>query len=378
MRINEVLLESYDPTKVRIEHPEDLIFTEGAAGAIRAIAALKQMCTNPETVSIKPDGKPAIIWGRDENGFGMADKYMFAKGQIPRSIQELNKIYSERKGGGRETLMAMMSNLWSQFEASVPNSTKGWFFGDLLYSQTPPLQDGNFTFQPNTVHYSVPADSKLGERIAKSTSGIVVHTFFSRKPGIDAGGNFIAGQGRHITKPNGLNLNGPLMIITDQFAVPPKIKIVPEIKQIESFVKSNSHLINRFFDPKELSANRVKDLPQVMKKYVNSKAKMRNFETFGSDFIEWLGTARLGMQKQEAIANYIKANAGPYKVMCQAFIAIMRIKDHIVEKLDQHPSPMTASIGGESGNEGYIVHNAKAPPLKAVSRTKFSAANFNK
>ena len=86
MRAQEFLTEAeeanYSLENARVSHPEDMIISMGSLGAKLAINSIKQMATNPETISIKPDGKPAIVWGRDENGFGMMDKHMFAKGII--------------------------------------------------------------------------------------------------------------------------------------------------------------------------------------------------------------------------------------------------------------------------------------------------------
>jgi Family of unknown function (DUF6267) len=375
MRANEFLIEDYDPSKGRVEHPEDLIISYGSQGANRAIAAIKQMATNPETISIKPDGKPALIWGRDQNGFGIADKYMFSKGTIPRSIEQMNQIYSSRKGGGREDLMQMMSSLWSQFEQSIPDGFKGWLFGDLLYSETPQIKDNKFVFQPNTVIYSVPVDSELGKRIATSTSGIVVHTYFPQAPYQGPDGSIVSPSGRHISKLTGVNNKGPLLIITDQFAVPPKIKIPADLKSLEQFVNNNGRLLDALINPDQLRTMKISDFPDLFKKYVNTKVKARNFDNFGNDFLQWLDSQKLSEQKKANIATYLQSNTGAYKVFCQIYMGIMRVKDHIVKLLDNHPAPLEASIMGQPGQEGYLVHG-KEHPIKAVDRQKFIAANF--
>jgi len=375
MRAKDFLTEDYDPTKARVEHPEDLVLTQGSAGAQQAIAAIQQMATNPETISIKPDGKPALIWGRDQSGFGLADKHMFAKGIIPRSMEQLAQVYSARSGGGREDLISMMASLWPQFEASVPNSFKGWMFGDLLYSQRPPVQNGQFVFQPNTVVYTVPVDSDLGRQIAKSTSAIVAHTYFSQAPYQGPDGKIIAPPGRHITTTRNLNVGGPLLVMSDQFTVPPKVKIPASLKTLSSFISSNGNLIDKVLDVNALTSLKIKDLPELFKKYANNRVKQRNFSNFGGDFIEWLSTARVSEQKQKNIATHLQANANGFKVLCQAFIGIMQVKDQIVNLLDSHPAPLQAHINNEPGQEGYLVHT-KTGPIKAVNRPKFSAANF--
>ena len=369
MRATEFLFEAQDANysleKARVPHFEDEVIALGSTGAKLAINAIKQMATNPETISIKPDGKPAIFWGRDENGFGMMDKHMFAKRIIPHSPQELAQIYAERKGGGREELSAMMSALWPQFEASLSSGFKGWMFGDLLYSQRPAIQNNAFVFQPNTVVYTVPVSEPLGQQIAKSTSGIVAHSYFAA-PGQ---------PGRHVSSLRGINTNGPLLVITDQFTSPPRVKIPPDLKSIETFVNSNAAPLDKLLDKSALAAAKIGSFPTIFQKYVNGKVRSRDFNNFGSDFIEWMAGAKVSPNMQQNIAAYLKANSSGYKVLCQTFIGIMKVKDHIVGLLDKHPAPMQASVQGVPGQEGYMVHTG-AGPYKAVDRQRFSAANF--
>ena len=65
----------------RIDHAEDIIFWEGSKGAIRALESLKQMEQGGHTnVTVKWDGSPALVFGRNENGeFILTDKSGFVK-----------------------------------------------------------------------------------------------------------------------------------------------------------------------------------------------------------------------------------------------------------------------------------------------------------
>ena len=67
----------------RIDHAEDIVFWEGSRGAMRAVEALKNLeGDSHRDVTLKWDGSPAIIFGRNENGeFILTDKSGFtAKG----------------------------------------------------------------------------------------------------------------------------------------------------------------------------------------------------------------------------------------------------------------------------------------------------------
>ena len=66
----------------RIQHLEDLILGQdgqaGSAGAKKAIATLHQIEQQPNSVTIKWDGSPAVIFGRNEKGeFVLTDKSGF-------------------------------------------------------------------------------------------------------------------------------------------------------------------------------------------------------------------------------------------------------------------------------------------------------------
>ena len=86
----------------RIQHAEDIVFWEGSKGAIRAIESLKSLEQGSHTdVTIKWDGSPAIIFGRNEQGeFILTDKSGFdAKGYDGKSTsaKDLEKMLLNRQ-----------------------------------------------------------------------------------------------------------------------------------------------------------------------------------------------------------------------------------------------------------------------------------------
>ena len=55
--------------EARIQHAEDVVFWEGSAGAVRALESLRKLEKGGHNdVTIKWDGSPAIIFGRNEDG----------------------------------------------------------------------------------------------------------------------------------------------------------------------------------------------------------------------------------------------------------------------------------------------------------------------
>lgn len=356
MKIDELLLESYDTSKARIEHAEDLIFSGGSKGAARAVYAIEQAASNPNLVSIKPDGRPAIKWGRDTGGFVMGDKYM---NPLPHSIEELVTILQNRKGGGREGLIQMYRNLWNVFEASVP-SIDGYLFGDLLYSSTPPTQGNEFVMKPNTVEYRVPVQSFLGKSIEKSVAGIVVHTYLKSN----------SQTGQHIdnlAQIGGIIPRGELLMIAD--TLPATSPFRPNTAQIRNLIQKYSAALDEFLSTMPAG------FAQLAKKFVNYKVKEKNFDNMAFDFLQWARLNSSGNMLNSI--NSIQSNNVGYQAMWALFNGIVAAKNQIVNHFDKLPSQMTATINGQLGQEGYLVHT-NFGPIKFIDRFKFSAANFAK
>ena len=88
--------------EARIQHAEDLVLFDGSRGAKRALGELKQLASGGENVTIKWDGSPAVIFGRNDNGeFIFTDKSGFsAKGYDgkAKSGDDVEKMFMARPG----------------------------------------------------------------------------------------------------------------------------------------------------------------------------------------------------------------------------------------------------------------------------------------
>ena len=171
----------------RIEHLEDLVFREfpPSKGANRALQSLINLEKGGHTnVTIKWDGSPAIIFGRDGDGnFILTDKSGFtAKGYDGRatSAKDLQAMLMNRPGAQRDPegygqFAANMADIYNEYEKATPKDYRGFFKGDLLYFNTPVAEGGDYVFKPNIVEYRVAQTSELGKKIGKSKTGIVIH-----------------------------------------------------------------------------------------------------------------------------------------------------------------------------------------------------------
>jgi len=362
---NKVLTEG-----ARIEHPEDMVFDGGAQGARLALSSLRTLVDSQTGLSIKWDGKPAIVVGRDEKGFVLTDKSAFgAKGYdgIARSPDDIAKIMALRSGD-RTELVEMYRKIWNPIRSLMPHGFKGFIVGDLLWTETPRLAGDHYVFTPNTVTYRVQKDSKLGRQIGASQVGIVFHTYVA-EPGA---------QPQPWADVDSLTQVGSAVALDSKFEEPPRL-LVPDtvFTKLTQFINKTGTAIDRLFDPIALRESKISSLPGLMKKYINHRVRTGNYANVASDFLEWLQEAAVNPKQLERVMEHIKANQQGYLAAFKVFIAITSLKENILHQLDRVDTTVKASIAGEPGHEGYVYSSPDAT-TKLVDRFKFSRANFER
>jgi hypothetical protein len=360
--------------EARIQHAEDLIFFQGSAGASRAIEALRSMTgDNHKAVTLKWDGSPAIVFGRDENGtFVFTDKGGFMKkGGVERatSPKEINSVLLGRSGGkhkddpNRIAFAKNMANIFSMYEKATPKNYRGFFKGDLLYYQTPQIKENYYIFKPQLVEYAVYKDSELGKRIGQSVTGIVIHRE------VDASGNEGPFKNIDIFQDQTTVLVVPSITTTQ----PVKIN-TGVLDQLQLMVKKNAARIDKLLDPNTLTQKQMKGFPELLYAYMNSKVDS-GLTNLGSDFIPWLESREQVSAKMKSKVNeYIQENSSAFMSLWNVVSSIMKTKDDIINKFDSQESPIKQSINGKPGGEGYVMAHPKGD-IKLVPRSTFSAAN---
>jgi hypothetical protein len=353
-----------------IEHLEDLVFRNGSAGIKKALDIVKYTADNTgKTTTVKWDGKPALVFGRDSEGtFVLTDVSGFtARGYnglftSPRQVaQHLKQRDADAEAQGRpatrvETLLPLYVNLWPMLDAAVPKNFRGYVQGDLLYTQRPPEQAGNFVFTPNTVEYKIPVASDVGQRIANSEVGIAMHTQYA-EPGAPK-----EPIGRiDFRKVPGLLLLEPVYAKEN---VQPNRQLVQQVKDVYN---SQGAAIDQLFDPADLRALQITDLPKLCIDYINSRVGT-GFDNLLAQFGPWL-QQHVTPKKFNNIVEYIQSPRSNLDGMAAAFTAwvlLHDIKMDILNQLDlQHP-----------GQEGWVMATG-AGMAKAVNRLAggFTAAN---
>jgi hypothetical protein len=379
--IMEAVLPQVGGRAKGIEHIEDLVFRNGTTGISQALSVIEHLKTDTKkSTTVKWDGKPALIFGRmPDGGFVLTDVSGFtAKGydglfRSPRQvIKLLAKRDAEAEAAGKPatrvaTLGPMYQKLFPMLQAAIPENFKGFIQGDLLYTSTPLEHAGNLEFQPNTVAYSIPAASKLGEEIADSEVGIAIHTRYKEPGGAKQP------LGRPALNPvEGLLLMEPIHPAENVQPVDSK-----SVKQLKQLVAKHGKDIDGLFNPTDLRAAQVTDLPKLCIDYINWTIHASNndnqvIDTFDPNSLlrQFVGMYLRGVvseRKYQNIGEYLtspRSNQTGISAAFSAFILLHNIKMDILQQLDRQVP----------GQEGWVV-TVPGGVVKFVNRFEFTRAN---
>jgi hypothetical protein len=351
----------------RIQHIEDLIIWDGAKGGAESIQKLHQIESSPSSISIKWDGSPAVIFGRNTEGqFVLTDKSGFsAKGYDGKvtSGEDLEKMFLNRGKGeiddSRRDFSSKMKNIWNIVESVIPDDFRGYLHGDLLWFSTPQAKNDRLIFKPNVTTYSVDIKSDIGKKIANSDVGIVVHQAIDLEGNKDSVDMSKLRDGRTFIMP-------PVLVSKS-----PGIDI-PEVDRLENYLKSNANAIDKLLAvPAEL---KMADFGNILYTYINNSVKAGNLDKLGKNFSEWVDSSKLSGPKKERVVQWVQQNSDGFEAIFQFINGVMATKNKIIKTLDSQPADIEASTNGEKGGEGYVIDK----DVKLVNRAGFTAANMRR
>ena len=357
----------------RIDHAEDLAYLQGSQGAIRALQSLRNMAKGGQgNVTLKWDGSPAVVFGRNENGeFVFTDKSGFVKSKgvgrttSPDALKQ--ELLMRSKGINKDdpkriAFADSMAQAFGVFEKAVPKDYRGYFKGDLLYYNTPPVIDKNFVFKPQLVEYAVDVASDLGKKIAKSSAGVVVHRM------VDPDGS------EHPLKDLEIFEGDQLLVVPPVTIEQPAQVPNEELDRLAQIIKKDSADLDSLLDVNKLAQMKMKNFPDIIYKYMNSKVDT-GLDNLGKDFVKWLSTRNdISRVKQQKIIEYIKQNMNAWTSLFEVITGIMKAKDSIIADLDKNPNAVKAKTDGKEGGEGYVLAHPEGD-IKLVNRAVFTAAN---
>jgi len=354
----------------RIQHVEDFAIWHGATGVAKSINTLKNLEKSPENVTVKWDGSPAVIFGRNENGeFVLTDKSGFgAKGYDGKvtSKEEMSSMFlrrgKEAPDANRKAFVKKMANIWDIYEAATPENFRGYVHGDLLYFTKPGVEDNHFVFTPNIVTYRVKAKSEIGKQISNSQSGVVLHAKIEldgSKSKVDA---------------SELNSGNLLIMPPVTLTKGPKVQ-ADNLDKVASIAKQSSQKIDMLLDDEFLKSNKLSSFKTALYTYVNNMTKARKLDNLVGDWSSWLASAKMSEPMKERMQNHVSNNTDGMKALFTVIMGIMSVKNDIIAQLDASEADVEAYTDGQRGGEGYVIGQGDS---KLVNRSGFSAANMTK
>lgn len=358
-------------SKGHLDHPEDLVFLEDSAGVRRALRALEDTVNNPNLITIKWDGYPALIFGRNSTGqFSIMDKHMFNKkdgtGRQIFSPQDFRE-YDIARGVDRTSLHQLIASIWPGLEKAV--RSKGYYWGDLLFSKPLEAQDGLYKFRanPNGITYTVSADSEIGKLLTGKDAAIAVH-------------QFINPSAMHVDEAGSLNGSiGKLKNNTNVAIVPSKMPIAPKLvldEKLKNTVESEFQAYGQYVTDMMQSAPQARNsFNQLFTTFVNKKIASGDLKNLFNDFAEYVQSRPMSDAMRAKIIAHLKEHhkglIGAFKI----WIALYKLKTNLIKQLEKatKESPVKGYLkNGNQSHEGFVSQG-----IKLVDRLGFSRQNFN-
>jgi hypothetical protein len=363
-------LEIVTEDKGHLDHPEDLVFLGDLQGANRALDAIQKTVKTPDTVTIKWDGYPALIFGRGVNGkFSIMDKHMFNKkdgtGRQVFSPEQFVQ-YDQARGVDRTGLHQLIAEIWPGLEKA--DKGKGFYWGDLLFSQPLEEKDGVYTFRanPNGITYTVDPNSEVGKLMKGKTAGIAVHQFIPAD----------AASTDQATPLNGTI--GKLQNNSNVAIVPSKMPITPKLKLDAGLVNEVKKAINQYGGAVQqlmTTAPQARNtFNQLFTTYINKRIVSGDLSNLLDGFKDYVASRPITDSMRAKIDKHFAENAEGLLGAFTIWIAIYNLKMNVVKQLDQaaKSSPVKGYLqDGTETQEGFV-----AQGLKFVDRMGFSRQNL--
>ena len=361
---------SITEAKGHLDHPEDLIFLDGTQGASRAVQASVDTVKNPATVTIKWDGYPALIFGRGTNGkFSIMDKHMFNKKDLSgRQVFSPEQFvqYDQARGVDRSGLHQLIAEIWPGLEKS--DRSKGYYWGDLLFSQ--PLQDQNgmykFKANPNGIAYTVEANSEVGQLFKGKQAAIVVHQFIPPNAATtDEASPLDGGIGS-------LKNNSNVAIVPAKMPITPKLTISSKlVNKAQSDIKKYGPAVDQLLTTAPQAASTFRGLFTT---YINKKIVAGDLNNLVDGFMEYFNSRPMTDSMKTKLTQHLEANKAGLVGAFTIWASLYQLKMAIVDQLNKaaEASPVKGYLqDGTQTQEGFVSNG-----LKFVDRMGFSRQNL--
>jgi len=396
------LYEEAGPNK-HLTHLEELVLTNKRDGANRAIGylnALSQVLDSGTkkaiNTTVKYDGAPAVVIGRDPNGnFFVGSKSVFnAEPKLNYSIKDIKINHAAAPG--------LIDKLVKTFVHFKDTNFDGVYQGDFLFDneiKKTSVIDGedHVTFKPNTIVYAVPVNSKEGQDILNSDIGVVFHTEYDVQ--LDE-----EGKPRFNTKKFGVDVStldpGPKVYVKDAYFENDAGYVTltdEETGFIRELVQQATQLTNEInFDSID------EDIYKGLNTYINTEIRQGEFlkdtDVSYQQYVEWVEgrmdrkidslKSERGKQKASQIKDQMLGLISSAKEditkLLNLQVLIKQGKDIFIQKYNNIMKGVSMKhyLFDNNGDlvvtepEGYVAVDAAGGAIKFVDRLEFSKANF--
>lgn len=389
---------------LHLVHAEDAIIDGGVIGTRRVIdyiRAIRDMfagnATRKVNVNTKFDGAPAVFAGFDpaDGRFFVAKKGIFNKNP---------KIYKTPADVDADTSGDLNAKLKLALEEFPKLGMKKNVVlqGDFLYSKedlkTVTIDGESYvTFHPNTIVYSIPANSELAKTIRRSKIGVVWHTVYRGDDLESMSASFgeeIAGTLKTVSSIWSVDaffddVSGKATFTKAETAAITKLlsdagKIFQRMPasvlngladnelrrvRVNAFINSKIRQGQRITNPSRFVDELIEALNDFFDKEIESKKSARGKETAKD-------------RKEEVMSYFEQTKKSDLVSMFTLYNLIVDAKQMVIGKLNEIGRMRTflrTKDGYEvTGQEGFVVadHLGKNA-LKLVDRLNFSKANFS-
>ena len=401
MKFSEYITEAKEGKNVHLEHLEDNVLNNGVSGAREAInflRSLRNMLAGHSDVKVnvptKWDGAPAIFAGiNPENGkFFVGTKSVFNKNaKLNYTDDDIDENHpSEGLNDKLKTALAYLPKL----------GIKGILQGDMMFTKSDLKHetiDGEeyITFQPNTIVYAVPVNTKLAKMMQAAQLGIVFHTSYVGKDIENMKASFNIDLGHLTTTKDVWFRDASFTDASGSATFTEK-----ETADLTSILSQAGRL---FTTIPALTLNKIASsetyLVQI-KTYNNTKVRegqeIRDTRAHVNGLMKWVedklnkeilaakkaDTKEKRIKEKTEVMRFYRTNAAQLKNVFDLMNMIIEAKLMIIRKLETIRSIGTFVRTDDgfriTAPEGFVaVDKLKGNALKLVDRLEFSHQNFN-
>ena len=402
MKFTQFLTEAKEGKNLHLEHIEDEVLNRGVVGAREAINFLQSLrdmlaghSQSKVNVTTKWDGAPAIFCGiNPENG-----KFFVGTKGVFNANPKLN--YTDADIDANHTSPGLNSKLKVALRYLPKLGITGVLQGDMMFAKgdiDKQVIDGvsYITFQPNTIVYAVPADSKLARMMLDAHMGIVFHTSYTGKTMADMKSSFNIDIG-HLTTTKDVwfrdasftDASGTVTFTAEE---------TTELTSILAYAGRTFQTIN------SLNLNRIANSETILtyiKTFNNTKVRegkaIRDTKAHTFELIRWV-EARLNkdiadakkeetkqkrIKEKTEIMRFFRNASNDLKLIFDLQNYLVNAKNMIVGKLQSMRQVTNTFIRTDDGfkvtnPEGFVaVDRLKGNAVKLIDRLEFAHANFN-